>query len=121
MTVLRIGSTELHLHDWGCVTRFSDGTEVQAEPQDNAQYRSRAIALGYGSNTLLMSQEHEVLHTLASVAWLGLPESKTLRGVASGHHWPHWRQEEAFVLAGQALARTCGVSILGLAEKASAR
>lgn len=120
MRSIRLGSSVLELHDSGLtVTRLAGGAEIPAWPQDDAAYRARALELGYGDETGLMSREHEVAHTLLAHL-LGLPESPTLRGVADGSFWPHWRAEEAAVLALQAYARAAGVSLVDVAERLSA-
>jgi len=114
---LIIGRTTIDMHPCGlAVTTLPGGAEVHARPQDNDEYRARAEALGYGSDTAAMSREHEVLHAMLS-HWLGLPESPTLRGVADGKHWEHWQAEEAAVLALAAMARACGVDVMALARR----
>jgi hypothetical protein len=115
MRTLRIGSTEIDLHDDGLtVTRLADGAEIPARAQEDNAYIERALLLGYGTDTAAMSREHEVCHSLLA-AWLGLPESPTLRGVADGSFWPHWHLEEAAVLAIQAFARAAGVDLVEVA------
>lgn len=56
----------VEVHAWGVKTIFPDGTEVVAAPQDNDEYRARAIELGYGNDALAMCVDHEVLHSVAA-------------------------------------------------------
>lgn len=105
----------MHITFDGPVTTItlSDGKTITAAPQDNDDYRARAEALGYGDDTERMSREHEVCHALLC-QWIGLRESPTLRGVADGQYWPHWRDEEAAVLALQKLLNTLQIDPMDL-------
>lgn len=107
-----LGKTCLDIYDDGIVTVFPGVGDLEACPQDNDEYRATALRLGYGGDLLLMCQEHEATHTLLAVM-MGLPRSPTLFGVVTGNFWPHYRTEEAAVLAFQANCRATGVSILG--------
>lgn len=116
MKSLRLGKATVELHDGDLtVTKLPDG-EVPAVPQDSGVYRARAERLGYGQDTARMSREHEVVHALLN-AWLGLPYSPTLHGVATGREWPYWHLEEAAVLALQAYCRVHNIDIVELAER----
>ena len=116
MKTLAISETTIELHDDGLtVTVLPDGSRVEARPQGNPTYAARAAALGYGADVARMSREHEIGHSLLA-EWLGLPESPTLRGVASGAHWPHWPEEEAAVLALAAFSNAAGVSLEDVAR-----
>lgn len=95
---------------------FSDGKTVTAAPQDNEEYRSRAESLGYGNDTKRMSREHETCHLLLC-RWIGLNESPTLRGVAEGKYWPHWRDEESAVLSLQKLLNTLNIDPVSLLDE----
>lgn len=113
---MRIGTTDIEMHPCGLTrTVFADGAHVDALPQDDDAYIARAEALGYGGDTLAMSREHELLHSLIA-HWLGLPESPTLRGVATGNYWPNWHAEECAVLALQKYANAAGVDLMKLAR-----
>lgn len=115
---LHLAGAVIELHPDGLtVTRYPDGT-VDARPQSDETYSARAQALGYGSDTLAMSRDHEICHSLLAF-WLGLPHSPTLMGVARGEHWPHWQAEEAAILAVQRYARAAGVDLQDIAAKAS--
>jgi|SRR5690625_2364827 len=114
---LIIGRTTIDCHPCGLtVTTLHDGEQIHARAQDDATYRARAEALGYGDDTARMSREHEALHAMLA-HWLGLPESPTLRGVASGQYWPHWIAEEEAILGIQRFARMAGVDVMRLAGK----
>lgn len=112
-----VNGTVLELHPDGLtVSRLPGVGVVEARPHDDDEYRARAVALGYGADTLAMSRDHELVHSLLA-GWLGLPESPTLRGVADQRFWPHWQAEEAAVLGVQRFARMAGVDLVGLAER----
>lgn len=50
-------------HDWGCVVRFDDGSEVPAQHHpDDPRYIAVAHRLGYDGDTLAYCREHEVCH-----------------------------------------------------------
>lgn len=113
------GVVELHASGL-TTTRYPGLAPVDAVAQDSDEYRARALALGYGDDTALMSREHEMSHHLLA-RLLGLPCSPTMRGIALhatgiGPYWPAWGKEEAAVLALQAYARAAGVSLVGLLE-----
>jgi hypothetical protein len=96
-----------------CVrTILPDGSEVVAAPQDNDAYRATAERLGYGADTLRMSQEHELLHSWLA-AHLGLPESPTLGRVARGEgDTALTGLDEDAVMAIQRFANAAGVNLL---------
>lgn len=112
---LQIGSHRIELNGRLTVTHLAGGAEVRAFPEDTPEYVARAEALGYGADTAAMSREHEITHALLA-RWLDIPENPTLRGAATGKHWPHWRDEEAAVLAIQKLARALGIDLVALAR-----
>jgi hypothetical protein len=118
MTILTIsltlGETTVDLYRKGVDTVFRDGTDVWAQPRDDDEYRATAERLGYGSDTLRMCQDHELAHTVLAVL-AGQPYSPTLWGVAHGHHWPYYHDEEAAVLAFQAYCLRLGAQIQNIA------
>jgi hypothetical protein len=119
MKTITFGATAVVLYDDGLtLTRLADGLEIPAVAQDDAAYLTRAGELGYGTDVETMSREHELGHSILAHL-LGLPESPTLRGVADSRFWPHWRAEEAAVLALQAYARAAGVNLVDVAEHIS--
>jgi len=119
MQSLRLGSSVIDFFDGDLtVTTLADGKRIPACPQEGDEYRRRARDLGYGDDIAAMSRDHEVAHTLIAVI-IGLPESPTLRGVADGKFWPHWRSEEAAVLGLQQFARAAGVDLIAAAERLS--
>lgn len=111
---LTLGTTCVNLYQEGIDTVFQDGTNVWAEPQDEDNYRATAERLGYGNNTLAMCQDHELAHTVLAVL-MGLDYSHTLWGVAHGAYWPHYRDEEAAVLAFQTYCQKAGCRVLDIA------
>jgi hypothetical protein len=44
-------------------THYPDGSVASGVPQDTAEYRATARALGYGDDVWAMTREHELLHT----------------------------------------------------------
>ena len=118
--MIRLGTATVELHGDLTITRLHDGKTIPARPQTDDAYLARAEALGYGGNTLAMSREHEIGHSLLAHV-LGLPESPTLRGVAEMRYWPAWRAEEAAVLALAAYARAAGVDLVERAHALAAQ
>lgn len=110
-TVMEIGPTEI-------VNILPDGVRVPAAPHDTASYRETAASHGYGADTIMLCREHEIMHNLLA-AWLGLPESPTMRQVAGGGlaPTPLSSLEEGAVLAIQRFTRALGVDLLHLALK----
>jgi hypothetical protein len=109
---------ELWGHDF-TRTILPDGVEVPAAPQDNADYRSRAHALGYGQDSAAMSREHELGHVLLSYI-LGLPESPALRSAANNAGPSDLTgMEEDAVMALQRFARAAGVDLVEVALRIS--
>ena len=104
---LTVGANCIDIWDWGLVTRLPDGAELHACPHDTDEYRATAKRLGYGDDTLLQCQKHEMGHTVLSVL-AGLEHSPTLWHVAHGSTFEHWREEEAAVFAFQTYLRTIG-------------
>ena len=52
------------------VTRFADGTTVEAHPQHGEEDRARAVALGY-ADVGAMTADHDLLHQVVSWAVRG--------------------------------------------------
>lgn len=73
--------------DWGAVTRFPDGTSVDATPHDTHHYHVIAHRLGYGGDTLAYCQEHEFAHAYMCQELLG-SRSMVLWSLAHGHTPP---------------------------------
>lgn len=73
------------IHRDGSTIILPCGLVVESRPHDTESYRATARELGYGDGqdaALRMAQEHDALHALLT-AWLGIPESFSLR-VAAG-------------------------------------
>jgi hypothetical protein len=118
MKTIPIPGGVVELHEGGLtVTRYPGLLGIPVLAQQTVAYFERALALGYGGDTARMSRDHELAHHLLARA-LGLPHSPTLYGVASGQEWPHWRLEEAAVLALQAYALAAGADIVAIMEAA---
>lgn len=93
---LQFATLELHGHY--TLTRFPDGTEYGAYPQDSRLYRALAERLGYGGNLMLYCAEHEAMHSLIAEELWGAP-SRVLWPLAHGGVG-----EKTDVLAEEALA-----------------
>lgn len=95
------------------VTRFPDGAEVHAHPDGSEFQDAAARSLGY-SDTAGLNRDHDVAHTLISLA-MGDAHSHTLRGVAVGSYAPPARValEEGLAML---LQRVSQVGIAGVLE-----
>jgi hypothetical protein len=98
-------------------TEFPDGTCAVAVHAIQKGQTAMARELGY-KTAVHMNRHHDLTHMMLS-HWLGLPFSLTLKGVADGHEWPQWRDEEAAVLAVQKFANSAGIDLLKVAKKHS--
>lgn len=116
MTTYRIGTVTLHHGDGQTVTRLSNGGEVRANWL--IQPGQAETAAEYGIPLDSMNRTHDLAHAILAHA-LGLPESPTLAGVASGRHWPAWAMEEHACLALQAYAAAAGVDLERVASRLS--
>ena len=65
-----------------------------------------------------MNAEHDLIDNFLA-HWVGLARSPALYGIATDEHSHFWREEEAAVLAIQALARALGVNLVQVAERIS--
>lgn len=81
--IIQIGECEIRIWEDAQVleTRFEDGLKVPAAPNYDEQSLATAAALGYGSDTWMLSKQHEISHSLLMIS-LGYPYSRVLRGVA---------------------------------------
>lgn len=100
---LTIGKVSVVINRQGMITILPNGRLVFAHLEEQAGQAIRARELGYDSAEE-MNREHDIVHSLLAY-WLGLEASPTLKHVAEGKTYPHWRLEEAAVLAIQAYAR----------------
>ena len=102
-------------------TTFSDGAELIAAPNMDAESIARARSLGYcGSDSYAvwaMTRDHELLHTLIAEAQ-GHPWSPTLHAVAHGYALAPGvvEQEERVVLFAQRLRNVGLEPILGSSQ-----
>jgi hypothetical protein len=92
--------------DYGCITRFEDGTEVECWPHETPHYRIVAARLGYGDDILAYSREHDAAHSMLA-EWMFDKPSPILWGVAHAAELsgPESVGEEATVQAFQAFLR----------------
>lgn len=112
------------------VTTFSDGSRLEACPQETDDYRDRALSLGYESADA-MNREHDVLHSFLADK-LGWPCSPCLYAAAQRLPIDQEQRdtEEACVLAFQRYLNTgvvddrllplteAGLDLAGLREEA---
>lgn len=76
--------SRVSIHQYGSTVTLSCGAVVEGRPQDADAYRATAAALGYGDGpgaALACCRDHDALH-VALVAFLGIPESFSLRRAA---------------------------------------
>ena len=112
-----LGTTVVELYDGYTVTRFMDGTHLNARHDDcrNLGQATTAQELGYPS-VPAMNRDHDLVHTLLPL-WLGLAYSPTLWGIAHATPWPqHWREEIA-VLGIQGLLVALGLDAATIAGR----
>ena len=91
-------SATVEFHRHGARTTFSDGTVLDAVPEGNDTYYARAAKLGYGTDTLAMCQEHELLHSVLAELLLGGPSPALWRAAQGDYDKRGLGQEEAAVL-----------------------
>jgi hypothetical protein len=58
----------IHFYDWGCVTRFPDGSECPSIPHNAPHYFVIAHRCGYGDDILRYCHEHDLAHALIEEA-----------------------------------------------------
>ena len=107
MNTIRFGDTLVTVHDFGTVITFADGLQVDGNPEDTDPYRATAARYGYGSDTLALCKDHEIMH-IALAHWLRI-ESPTMR---QRDDMDLRELEEAAVLAVQQYARAAGVDLI---------
>ena len=111
----RFGEVTVDITKGLTLTRLPDGAIVPAEHREQPGQADIAEGLGY-PNAVAMNEQHDLLHSLIA-HWLGMDASPTLKGVASGKHYPHWREEENAVFAIAAYANAAGVDLMEVARK----
>lgn len=116
MKTYRIGATTIHHGDGQTVTVLADGSEVRADWR--IQPGQEQTAAQYGIPLDRLNVEHDLAHAILAHV-LGLRQSSTLDGVASGEYWPHWAAEEAACLCLQSYAHAAGVDLEDIAARLS--
>jgi hypothetical protein len=109
---LQFGTTTVEVFPDHTMIRFEDGFTVAGAPEDTDDYRATADKFGYGTDTLKLCQEHEVMH-IALCHWLGV-ESPTMRRLQTNDESLAKlnRLEEAAILAIQRFARECNIDLV---------
>lgn len=97
------------------MTRLPDGAIVPAEHREQPGQAELARELGY-PDAVAMNAEHDAVHSLIS-HMLGLDASPTLKGVASGQTYEHWREEEAVIFALCRWANAAGIDLMEVARR----
>lgn len=65
--MIRLRFCSIEYTDFGCITRFPDGSDVSAWPHpDMPHYSVIAHRCGYGDDLLAYCREHEFAHALAA-------------------------------------------------------
>lgn len=111
---LIFGDVVVTLHDQGAVIAWPDGTSVSGAPEDTDDYRRTAEECGYGSDTLSLCREHELLH-VALGHWLGVasPVMEALRRQPEATAGAEIRRlEEAAVLSIQRFIRAMDLDLV---------
>jgi len=96
-------------------TRLPDGGLVPAEHREQEGQADLARELGY-PDARSMNAHHDAVHSLLSHL-LCLDASPTLKGVASGKFYKHWREEEAAVFAVCRWANAHGIDLMDVARR----
>jgi hypothetical protein len=111
-TTLQFGTTKVEVFPDQTLITFEDGFAVPGAPEDTDEYRATAEKFGYGSDTLKLCQEHEVMH-IALCHWLGV-KSPTMRRLQTNDDSLAKlnRLEEAAILALQRFARECNIDLV---------
>lgn len=109
------GAVTVYVAHGRTTTVLPDGRTVQADHAEQPGQAERARELGFKSAEE-MNRSHDLTHSILAHV-LGLPCSPTLYGLAEGTHFPHWRIEEAAVLAVQQLAAAAGVDLFAVARR----
>jgi hypothetical protein len=86
--VWKLGGNTVEVWDLARTVRTTlpDGRQVIASPEPTADYRARALKLGYGWHpdpSWAMCREHDAVHVMLALA-MDLPTSRTLSDVAVG-------------------------------------
>ncbi|RVK40888.1 hypothetical protein [Sinorhizobium meliloti] len=115
MTILRFGEVTVHITSGLTMTRLPDGDLVPADHREQPGQAELARELGY-PDAVAMNAEHDAVHSLVS-HWLGLDASPTLKGVASGQTYEHWREEEAVIFALCRWANAAGIDLMEVARR----
>jgi hypothetical protein len=87
------------------VTNLPDGGLVYAKPHDTAEYRDRALALGFRDTAEMtaseaMNESHDFVHLFLSHV-LGEPACPVLSAVSREEEWEHAGAREELVLSFQ--------------------
>jgi hypothetical protein len=116
MQTFHFGEVTVTITEGLTMTRLPDGALVPAEHREQPGQTDIAEGLGYPT-ALAMNEQHDLIHSwLAHV--LGMEASPTLKGVASGKHYKHWREEENAVFAIAAYANAAGIDLMEVARSA---
>ena len=79
---IKLAYCEIEYTETGCITRFNNGTSIEAQPHDTAHYHVISHRCGYGDNIMAYCREHEFAHSFISERFFDT-ESWVLRCLAS--------------------------------------
>jgi hypothetical protein len=105
---------EIEWTDFGCATRFADGSEIGAHPHATPHYHVIAHRTGYGDDLMAYCREHELAHAFTQEALHDRP-SPILWALAHGD-MPSGRaaaEEEVFAQTFQRWVRAAERPIIG--------
>jgi hypothetical protein len=117
MQSFHFGHISVDIGDGYTVTTLADGSKVPADHAEQPGQAEIAAAHGYDSAEE-QNRSHDLMHSWLAFV-LGLDASPTLKGVASGEYYEHWREEEAAVLSLCAYANAAGVDLFEVAKRYS--
>lgn len=97
---IKLKHCELEVTDWGCVTRFADGSHFGAHPHDMPHYHVISHRCGYGDDLMRYCVEHELAHSVVA-EWFRDAPSAVIWALAHGEE-----PEPYATLAEEVLAQT---------------
>lgn len=71
--MIRLRFCDIALTDWGCETRFHDGTSIGAHPHDEPDYHLVSADCGNPGDILGFCRDHDAIHSLVAEWFFGAP------------------------------------------------
>lgn len=108
---MKLGEVDVTLVEGMTMTVLPNGVIVYGSHE--VQPGQAETAAEYGLEPEEMNRTHDLAHSLLAY-WLGLRCSPSLQAAAEGQRYPHWREEEAAVLALQRFAKAANIDLLSV-------